>query len=332
MTQVIKLKRGTSTPTTSNIVANEVAVDTSAQRIYINDSGSIKEIGRGGDTNLATGVTGTLPIANGGTGATTATGAQQALNVEVGVDVLAYDSNLQSFVDTFTLPTTDGSSGQVLATDGSGAISFSSISVTDEDVTVANLQTRLGEISSNTTIGDATDVTITTSGGLVVTGNLTVNGTTTTVNSETLTVDDNIIVLNNNVTGTPTENAGVEVERGTSANVLVRWNESNDRWEFTNNGTNYYNIPLSTEYTNNAGTVTSVGGTGTVNGITLSGTVTSSGNLTLGGTLSGITVSQLDAGAVITSAESFADNDTSLLTAAATQDLIQVTTIDGGSY
>jgi hypothetical protein len=332
MTQVIKLKRGTSTPTTSNIVANEVAVDTSAQRIYINDSGSIKEIGRGGDTNLATGVTGTLPVANGGTGATTATGAQQALNVEVGVDVLAYDSNLQSFVGTFTLPTTDGTSGQVLATDGSGAISFSSISVTDEDVSVANLRTRLGQISDSTTIGDATDVTITTSGDLVVTGDLTVSGTTTTINTETLTVDDNIVVLNNNVTGTPTENAGIEIERGTSANVLVRWNESNTRWEFTNNGTNYYNIPLSTEYTDNDGTVTSVGGTGTVNGITLSGTVTSSGNLTLGGTLSGITVSQLAAGSVITSAESFADNDTSLLTAAATQDLIQATTIDGGSY
>lgn len=36
------------------------------------------------------------------------------------------------------------------------------------------------------------------------------------------------------------------------------------------------------------GGVTSVGGTGTVNGITLSGTVTSSGNLTLGGALSGV--------------------------------------------
>ncbi len=36
------------------------------------------------------------------------------------------------------------------------------------------------------------------------------------------------------------------------------------------------------------GTVTSVGGTGTVNGLTLSGTVTSSGNLTLGGTLSNV--------------------------------------------
>ena len=39
---------------------------------------------------------------------------------------------------------------------------------------------------------------------------------------------------------------------------------------------------------NTVGTVTSVGGTGTVNGISLSGTVTSSGNLTLGGTLSGV--------------------------------------------
>jgi len=37
-----------------------------------------------------------------------------------------------------------------------------------------------------------------------------------------------------------------------------------------------------------AGTVTSVGGTGTVNGITLTGTVTSSGNLTLGGTLGSV--------------------------------------------
>lgn len=38
------------------------------------------------------------------------------------------------------------------------------------------------------------------------------------------------------------------------------------------------------------GGVTSVGGTGTVNGITLTGTVTSTGNLTLGGTLSGVSL------------------------------------------
>lgn len=47
-----------------------------------------------------------------------------------------------------------------------------------------------------------------------------------------------------------------------------------------------------------SGTVTSVGGTGTVNGITLTGTVTSTGNLTLGGTLGGIGNSQLTNSAV----------------------------------
>lgn len=41
---------------------------------------------------------------------------------------------------------------------------------------------------------------------------------------------------------------------------------------------------------NSSGSVTSVGGTGSVNGITLTGTVTSSGNLTLGGALSGVSL------------------------------------------
>ena len=81
-----------------------------------------------------------------------------------------------------------------------------------------------------------------TTNNLTVSGNLVVSGTTTSINTETLTVDDNIIVLNNNVTSTPTENAGIEIERGTSANVLIRWNETNDKWEFTNDGSAYSNL------------------------------------------------------------------------------------------
>lgn len=52
MAQTIKLKRGTTTPTTSNIVSGEVAIDTSAQKLYINDAGTIKEIGGGGGGGL----------------------------------------------------------------------------------------------------------------------------------------------------------------------------------------------------------------------------------------------------------------------------------------
>jgi hypothetical protein len=79
---------------------------------------------------------------------------------------------------------------------------------------------------------------------------------------------------------------------------------------------------LSYGYSTTDGTVTSVGGTGSVNGITLTGTVTSAGNLTLGGTLGNITVSQLAGSAVITSAESFSDDDTTLMTSAAIDDRI----------
>ena len=52
MATIIKLKTGTSTPSTSDLEAREVAIDTSAQKFYINDSGTIKEIGGASASNL----------------------------------------------------------------------------------------------------------------------------------------------------------------------------------------------------------------------------------------------------------------------------------------
>ena len=46
------------------------------------------------------------------------------VDADIGVSVQAYDSNLTSFVGTFTLPTTDGTADQLLKTDGSGTLSF----------------------------------------------------------------------------------------------------------------------------------------------------------------------------------------------------------------
>jgi len=74
-----------------------------------------------------------------------------------------------------------------------------------------------------------------------IAGNLIVSGTTTTINTATLDVADNQISLNSDLSfGTaPTENVGINVNRGSSANVDIRWNETSDIWEFTEDGTNY---------------------------------------------------------------------------------------------
>lgn len=128
--------------------------------------------------------------------------------------------------------------------DGSAWVSMKNVD-TDVDVNVANLKARLPQISDSFTIGDATDVTVTTSGDLTVTGNLTVSGTTTTVNTATLDVEDNIITLNKNQTGTPatTLRSGIEVERGDTANAILQFNENTDKFEFSvDGGSSFTNI------------------------------------------------------------------------------------------
>jgi len=66
---------------------------------------------------------------------------------------------------------------------------------------------------------------------LTLSGNLTVSGTRTYVNTTTLDVGDNIVTLNADLgANPPTENAGFEIMRGTSANVQFVWDETNDRW------------------------------------------------------------------------------------------------------
>jgi hypothetical protein len=119
-----------------------------------------------------------------------------------------------------------------LGTDTTGNY-IATISGTANEITV----TGSGSESAAVTLSLPANVTI--SNNLVVTGDLTVSGNTVTLNTANLNVEDNFILLNSGVTGSPTLNAGVEIERGTSTNVAIRWNESTDKWEFTNDGETY---------------------------------------------------------------------------------------------
>ena len=81
-------------------------------------------------------------------------------------------------------------------------------------------------------------------GDVTVTGNLTIVGQTVYANTTTALIADNIITLNAAIgqASAPTVNAGIEVDRGSSANVLLLWNETTDKWQFTNDGSTYFDV------------------------------------------------------------------------------------------
>jgi hypothetical protein len=81
----------------------------------------------------------TIPLTAGGTGATSASAARTALGLAIGTNVQAFDANLTTFVNVFTLPTSDGTANQVLKTDGSGVIGFATGAT--GDVTTTGTQT-----------------------------------------------------------------------------------------------------------------------------------------------------------------------------------------------
>jgi hypothetical protein len=117
---------------------------------------------------------------------------------------------------------------------------------------------------------DGPDFTI--PGDLRVNGDLTVVKDVTNLNTETINLDDNILLLNSNVTGAPSEDSGLEIQRGTSTNTKFVWNETADSWDFTgDSGSVIFSIgSTSTGFgfnrLDNAAEATYVGGLGLSDG------------------------------------------------------------------
>ena len=93
-----------------------------------------------------------------------------------------------------------------------------------------NVTGNLDGIIGGTTPAAATVTTLTASSNVTVQGNLTVTGTQTSVDSNVVNIGDNTITLNSDETGAPSQDGGIEIERGTSANVSFLWDETNDEW------------------------------------------------------------------------------------------------------
>ena len=249
-TPVIDLASGIAT-------AGTTGSSTSIPVITVDTYGRVTSITTAANPQgTVTSVTGTSPVVSSG-------GATPAISMPAATgSVNGYLTSTDW--TTFNNKTSNtGTVTSVAATAGTG------ISVTGSPITTS------GTLTITNTAPDQV-VALTGAGATTITGtypNFTISSVNTTYSPATSTVAG-LIELGSDTVQTTAASA---VSTTASRSYALQVNAA---------GQGVINVP----WTDSGGTVTSVGGTGTVNGITLTGSVTSSGNLTLGGTLSGVSL------------------------------------------
>ena len=123
---VVKNNSGQSATFSQGSGANVTVANGNSAIIYCDGAGSGAAVV---DITATFPVSGALLAANNLSDVANAGTSRTNLGVAIGSDVLAYDANLQGFVTALTLPTSDGSNGQALVTNGSGTISFGSAGI-----------------------------------------------------------------------------------------------------------------------------------------------------------------------------------------------------------
>ena len=155
------------------------------------------------------------------TGVTTAA-ISTSLNIsgDIGSDTVALGSDTLNFAGGTGVTTTINNNQVVIAI---GQAVAPTSNVTFNDLTVN------GTFSSN----DITATDVTVSGNAIITGNLTVQGTTVTVNSTTVAVGDaNITLAKDAATAAQAEGAGLTVA---GAGATLTYTSADDRWNLNKN-------------------------------------------------------------------------------------------------
>jgi len=151
---------------------------------------------------------------------------------------------------TVTIGTTSialGASNSTIA--GISNLTAGGINITGNSITSAD--------SSIIEMGEGLSIT----GNLTVSGNMTVSGSTTTLETTNSTITDKLIELGNGTSGTPSGDAGIVIERGSSNNAFIGFDESADKFivgtgTFTGSTTGDLTITTGTLVGNLEGNVT----------------------------------------------------------------------------
>jgi hypothetical protein len=194
----------------------------------------------------------------------------------------AYNSS--TGVITYTGPSASEVRAHISVTDagGDGSLAYSAGVITYTGPSAAEVRAHVsagtgvavsnGAFSIGQAVATDSDVTF---ADLTLSGDLTVNGTTTTVATTNMVVSDKLIELANGASGSPSGDLGLVMERGSSDNVFIGFDESDDKFvvgtgSFT--GASTGNLTITT---------------GTLKANVEGATLTTTGNITVGGTVDG---------------------------------------------
>ena len=255
---------GVSFDGTANIDLSEVVQDTVGAMFSSNTETGITVSYEDGDGTIDL-VVGTLNQDTTGNAAT-ATALETARNI----GGVSFDGTANiNLPGVNTSGTQDTSGNAATATALATARTINGVSF-DGTANVTTLTAGTGVSVSGTAVSigqavatsdDVTFADIAATGNVTITGNLDVNGTTTTLDTTNSTIADRLIELGTGTSGTPANDMGIVLERGSSDNAFIGWDESADKFlmgtgSFTGASTGNLTVTTGTLVANLEGNVT----------------------------------------------------------------------------
>jgi hypothetical protein len=195
-------------------------------------SGGVGTAPSWGKIGLTTHISGILPIANGGTNGTAApTSGGVAYGNGTSFAFTSAGTNNHVLTSNGTVPgwTANTGTGNVVRATSptlSGTPLSTTASVDTNTTQIATTAFVIGQGYLKSSTASSTYAPIASP---TFTGTISSTGTTIIMNSDASSGEDVFF----------------KVERGSDPDVEIRWNDSGDAWQFTNDGTTYFDIPTS---------------------------------------------------------------------------------------
>lgn len=178
-------------------------------------SGGIGTAPSWGKVDLTTHISGILGVANGGTGVNASTGS---------ASVVLSDSPTLTGIPVSTTASIDTNTTQIATT------AF----VIGQSASAVPLMNGTASVGTSTRFARQDHVHPTDTSRAPI-ASPTFTGTVSSEGTQ--------IIMSSSASGSATQDISFIVERGTDPNVQIRWNESEESWQFTNDGSLYYDFP-----------------------------------------------------------------------------------------